>query len=46
MAFASKAAGLLCFFEDGVIKEDALPSEAFSNPRTPGLSAFIDAIRF
>jgi polar amino acid transport system ATP-binding protein len=46
MAFASKAADRLCFFEDGVIKEDALPSEAFTNPRTPGLRAFIDAIRF
>ncbi|MFC9502855.1 amino acid ABC transporter ATP-binding protein [Streptomyces sp. NPDC057002] len=46
MAFASKAADRLCFFEDGVIKEDALPSEAFTNPRTPGLKAFIDAIRF
>ncbi|MER5223260.1 amino acid ABC transporter ATP-binding protein [Streptomyces flaveus] len=46
MAFASKAADRLCFFEDGVIKEDALPSEAFTNPQTPGLRAFIDAIRF
>lgn len=46
MAFASKAADRLCFFEDGLIKEDAPPSEAFTNPRTPGLRAFIDAIRF
>ena len=46
MAFASKAADRLCFFEDGLIKEDAPPGEAFTNPRTPGLRAFIDAIRF
>lgn len=46
MAFASKAADRLCFFEDGLIKEDAPPSEAFTNPRTPGLREFIDAIRF
>ncbi|TLS43249.1 hypothetical protein FE633_26225 [Streptomyces montanus] len=43
MAFASKAADRLCFFGDGVIKEDALPGEAFTHPRTPGLRAFIDA---
>ncbi|WP_369031147.1 ATP-binding cassette domain-containing protein [Streptomyces adonidis] len=46
MAFASKAADRICFFEDGLIKEDVPPEQAFNNPQTPGLRAFIDAVRF
>ncbi|GHG88386.1 amino acid ABC transporter ATP-binding protein [Streptomyces lanatus] len=46
MAFASKAADRICFFEDGLIKEDVPPEQAFNDPQTPGLRAFIDAVRF
>jgi polar amino acid transport system ATP-binding protein len=46
MAFASKAADRICFFEDGLIKEDVPPERAFNDPQTPGLQAFIDAVRF
>jgi polar amino acid transport system ATP-binding protein len=46
MAFAAHAADRICFFEDGLIKEDVPPDRAFNDPQTPGLQAFIDAVRF
>jgi polar amino acid transport system ATP-binding protein len=46
LAFAAKAASRIAFFEDGVIKEEAPPEQAFSRPKTPGLQAFVDSVRF
>lgn len=46
MAFASKAADRVCFFQDGVIAEEGEPREVLGNPKTSGLRAFVEAIRF
>lgn len=46
MAFASKAADKVLYFEEGIVAEEGPPSTLFSNPQTPGLKKFIDAVRF
>jgi polar amino acid transport system ATP-binding protein len=46
MAFASKAADRVAFFEDGVVAEEGDPRKLLHDPETPGLKAFVDAIRF
>lgn len=46
MAFASKAADKVLYFEDGVVAEEGPPSVIFGNPQTPGLKKFVDAVRF
>jgi polar amino acid transport system ATP-binding protein len=46
MAFASKAADRVCFFQEGVIAEEGDPRTVLGSPKTPGLRAFVDAIRF
>ncbi len=45
MAFASKAADRVMFVEDGQILEQEEPSLAFSNPSSPGLREFVDALK-
>jgi polar amino acid transport system ATP-binding protein len=46
MAFAAKAADRLAFFEDGVIAEEGDPRQLLTNPTTPGLQAFVNAVKF
>jgi len=46
MAFAAKAAVRVVFFEDGVIAEEGEANEVLNDPKTPGLRAFIDAVRY
>jgi polar amino acid transport system ATP-binding protein len=45
MAFASKAADRVIFVEDGRVVEQEEPSVAFHNPSSPGLRAFVEALR-
>ena len=45
MAFASKAADRVMFVEDGRVVEQEEPSLAFSNPSSPGLRAFVEALK-
>jgi ABC-type polar amino acid transport system ATPase subunit len=46
MAFAAKAADRVAFFQDGVIAEEGDPRQLLTTPATPGLQAFIDAVKF
>jgi polar amino acid transport system ATP-binding protein len=46
MAFAAKAADRVVFFEHGAIAEAGDPRKVLRDPDTPGLRAFVDAIRF
>ncbi|WP_314326234.1 amino acid ABC transporter ATP-binding protein [Paenarthrobacter ilicis] len=46
MAFASKAADKVLYFEEGVVAEEGPPSAMFTRPQTPGLQQFVDAVRF
>lgn len=45
MAFASKAADRVIFVENGQVVEQEEPSVAFHNPSSPGLRAFVEALR-
>jgi polar amino acid transport system ATP-binding protein len=45
MAFASKAADRVMFVEDGRVVEQEEPKLAFSNPSSPGLRAFVEAMK-
>ena len=44
MAFAREVADRICFVSDGVISEDAPPSEFFTRPRTERAKQFLDKI--
>ena len=46
MAFASKAADRVVFFNQGEIAVNATPDEAFNKTEDPELKKFIDAVRF
>ncbi|CCH76957.1 Putative amino-acid ABC transporter ATP-binding protein [Nostocoides japonicum T1-X7] len=46
MAFAAKAADRVSYFEEGVIAEEGDPRRLLSEPETPGLRKFVDAVRF
>ena len=46
MAFASRAADRVLFFQDGRIAVDAPPDEAFENSSNAELRAFVDAVRW
>jgi polar amino acid transport system ATP-binding protein len=46
MAFASKAADRVVFFDNGEIAVNATPDDAFNHNSDPELKKFLDAVRF
>ncbi len=44
MGFAREVADRVLFIDEGIIKEDAPPSELFSNPKTPRLKEFLSKV--
>jgi ABC-type polar amino acid transport system ATPase subunit len=44
MSFAREVADRICFVSEGVISEDAPPSEFFTNPKTERAKQFLDKI--